>query len=117
MLTDFVYEPYSKVYVRDVIKMSIDDLVSMMSSLESATAYWAGGVLFVSFAMTDSEELAKKEIAGHAYLDKIIFAECEAFTRTVRSSTNIEIGVVNVEKSPLYRNLAVWLKAHPAWDR
>ena len=60
-MTEFVHKPYDKIYVRDMIKLSLDDLIGMMSSLEAANAYWVDGVLFASFAMTESEELAKKE--------------------------------------------------------
>ena len=53
-----------------MIKLDLDDLVSMMSSLESANAYWDGVSLVA--AMTESEELAKKELQNEMYLDKII---------------------------------------------
>ena len=89
----------------------------MMSTLESGTAYWADGVLFASFAMTDSEELAKKEMAGETYIDKIIFAKHENFSKTIKSSTNLEIGVINVQKSYLYQGLIVWLKEQPIWSQ
>ena len=115
-MTDFVHEPYSKIYVRDMIKMSLDDLVNMMSTLESGNAYWVDGVLFASFAMTDSEELAKKEIQGETYLDKLIFAKYENYSKTVKSSTNIEVNVLNVQKSHLYRDLILWLKTQPIWN-
>ena len=99
-----------------MIKLSLDDLISMMSSLESANAYWADGVLFASFAMTESEELAKKEMQNEMYLDKIIFAVYEKYTRTVKSSTNLEIGMLNMSKSKLYRELIAWLKTQSIWN-
>ena len=115
-MTKFVHEPYDTIYVRDIIKMSLDDLLNMMSTLESGNAYWVDGVLFASFAMTDSEELAKKEIQGETYLDKIIFAKHEKYTKTAKSSTNLEINILNVQKSPLYRDLIKWLKLQPIWN-
>ena len=114
-MTDFIHEPYTTIYVRDMIKMSLDDLLNMMSTLESGNAYWADGVLFASFSMTDSEELAKKEIQGETYLDKIIFAKYENYTKTAKLSTNIEINILNVQKSQLYRELVKWLKLQPVW--
>ena len=51
-MTEFIHKPYDKIYVRDMIKLSLDDLIGMMSSLEAANAYWVDGVLFASFAMT-----------------------------------------------------------------
>ena len=59
-MTEFIHKPYTTIYVRDIIKMSLDDLLNMMSTLETGNGYWADGVLFASFSMTDSEELAKK---------------------------------------------------------
>ncbi len=115
-MTEFIHKPYNTVYVRDMIKMSLDDLLSMMSTLESGIAYWADGVIFASFAMTDSEELAKKEILGETYLDKIVFAKYEKYTKTAKLSTNIEINILNVQKSQLYRNLVAWLKTQPIWN-
>ncbi len=115
-MTEFIHKPYNTVYVRDMIKMSLDDLLSMMSTLESGIAYWVDGVIFASFAMTDSEELAKKEIQGETYLDKIVFAKYEKYTKTAKLSTNIEINILNVQKSQLYRNLVAWLKTQPIWN-
>ena len=115
-MTDFSHEPYNEIVVRDIIKLSLDDIINMMSTLESANGYWVDGVLFASFAMTDSEELAKKEIQGITYLDKVVFAKYENYTKTVKSSTNIEIGIINVEKSRLYQDLIAWIKNQPIWS-
>jgi hypothetical protein len=115
-MTEFIHEAYKIIYVRDLIKLSLDDLLSMMASLESGSAYWVDGVLFACFAMTESEELAKKEIQGITYLDKVIFAKYDNYTKTAKLSTNIEINVLNVQKSHLYRDLISWLKIQPIWN-
>jgi hypothetical protein len=31
-MTEFVHKPYDKIFVRDMIKLSLDDLIGMMSS-------------------------------------------------------------------------------------
>ena len=116
-MTEFHHKPYERIFVRDLIKLSLDDLINMMSSLESANAYWIDGVLFASFAMTESEELAKKEMQDEMYLDKIIFAKYEKYTKTVKSSTNFEVGVLNMEKSKLYMDLISWVKTQPIWNK
>jgi hypothetical protein len=116
-MTEFVHEPYKTIHVRDIIKMSLDDLVNMISTLESGSAYWADGVLFVSFTITDSDELGKKEIAGETYLDKIMFTKYDKYTKTAKSSTNVEVNVLNVEKSSTYRDLTAWLKKQPSWEK
>jgi len=115
-VTEFIHKPYDRIYVRDMIKLSLDDLIGMMSSLDAANAYWVNGVLFASFAMTESEELAKKEMQNEMFLDKIIFATYEKYTKTVKSSTNLEIGVLNMQKSKLYKDLIAWLKTQSIWS-
>ncbi|MCH9659083.1 hypothetical protein K0U27_10450 [archaeon] len=114
-MTEFIHKPYDKIYVRDMIKLNLDDLIGMMSSLDAANAYWVDGVLFASFAMTESEELAKKEMQNEMFLDKIIFAIYDDYTKTVKSSTNLEIGVLNMQKSKLYKDLIAWLKMQTIW--
>lgn len=116
LVTEFIHKPYDQIFVREIIKLSLDDLIGMMSSLESANAYWVNGVLFASFAMTESEELAKKEMQNQMYLDKIVFATYENYTKTVKSSTNVEIGVLNMQKSKLYQELIEWVKSQSIWD-
>jgi hypothetical protein len=116
IMTEFVHKPYDKIYVRDIIKLNLDDLIGMMSSLEAANAYWVDEVLFASFAMTESEELAKKEMQNEMFLDKIVFAKYEKYTKTVKSSTNLEIGVLNMQKSKLYKDLIAWLKTQAIWN-
>lgn len=114
-LTEFVHEPYRTVHVRDIVALSLDDLITTISSLEPVNAYWCDGVLFAVFAVSESDELARKEISGETYLDRIMFAKYAEFTRTVKSSTNLEIGAVNVSGSGTYRSMVSWLKKQPAW--
>lgn len=115
-MTEFLYEPYKKIHIREVIKMSLDDLIGMISTLESASAYWAEGVLFVSFLISESEELGKKEIEGEMYLDRVMFTKYDRYTKTAKSSSNVEVNVLNVQKSSLYRELTRWLKKQPVWN-
>lgn len=114
-MTEFTHKPYDRIYVRDMIKLNLDDLIGMMSSLESTNAYWVDGVLFASFAMTESEELAKKEMQNEMYLDKIVFSTYPNYTKTAKSSTNLEIGILNMQKSNIYKDLIAWLKTQPIW--
>ncbi len=116
-MTEFINKPYDRIFVRDIIKLSLDDLIGMMSSLEAANAYWVDGVLFASFAMTESEELAKKEMQNEMHLDKIVFSKYEKYSKTVKSSTNLEIGVLNMQKSKLYIDLIAWLKTQSIWNK
>ena len=115
-MTKFIHNPYDTVYVRDIIKLDIDDLIGMMSSLEAAHAYWVDGVLFASFAMTESEELAKKEMQNEMYLDKVVFTKCLKYTKTIKSSTNLEIGVLDMSNSILYKTMIEWLKQQQIWN-
>lgn len=115
-MTDFIHEPYKAIYVRDLIRMDLDDLINTISTLESANAYWVGGVLFVSFSISESDELGKKEIGGETYLDKIMFTRYDKYTKTARSSTNVVINIVNVQRSRLYQELVSWLKKQPEWN-
>jgi hypothetical protein len=50
------------------------------------------------------------------YLDKIVFSKYEKYTKTVKSSTNLEIGVLNMQKSKLYVDLIAWLKTQSIWN-
>lgn len=116
-MTEFSYEPYKIIHVRDLIKMSLDDLISMISSLEAANAYWADGVLFVSFSISESDELGKKEMQGETYLDRVIFCKYDKYTKTAKSSINVEVNVVNVQTSHLYSDLVKWLKQQSVWTQ
>ena len=37
------------------------------------------------------------------------------YSKTVKSSTNLEIGVLNMQKSKLYTDLIKWLKTQSIW--
>ena len=60
-------------------------------------------------------ELAKKEMNNEMFLDKVIFAVYDNYSKTVKSSTNLEIGVLNMQKSSLYIDLIKWLKTQSIW--
>ena len=49
------------------------------------------------------------------FLDKVIFAVYDSYSKTVKSSTNLEIGVLNMQKSKLYIDLIKWLKTQSIW--
>jgi len=49
------------------------------------------------------------------FLDKVVFAVNKNYSKTVKSSTNLEIGVLNMQKSKLYSDLIQWLKTQPIW--
>ena len=115
-MTDFIHEEYSTMYIRDILKVDQDDLITMMSSTESGLAYWADGVLFACFAMSESEEVAKRELAGTIYMEKVVFAKYEKFSKTIKSTTNFEIPVVNVQNSGMYKKLIEWIKCQPIWN-
>lgn len=115
-MTNFVYKPYDTIIIRNMIKLNTDDLLNMVYALDIEDVYWVDGVLFVSFETTISEELAKKEIEGQTYLEKVIFAKQSQYTKTIKSSSNIEINVFNVRNSKLYRDLIAWIKTQPIWN-
>jgi len=48
--------------------------------------------------------------------ENFVFARYEKYTKTAKLSTNIEINILNVQKSSLYRNLVAWLKTQPIWN-
>ena len=50
------------------------------------------------------------------FLDKIIFAVHKNYTKTVKSSTNLEIRVLSMQKSKLYQDLITWLKTQAIWN-
>lgn len=116
VLPDFVHKEYNTVYIRDVIPMELDDLITMMSGDESELTYWVDGVLFVTFSAIASEILAENEIEGITYVDRLIFTKYPEFSRTVKSSTNFEIAVVNVQNSRLFSKLIHWIKSQPFWN-
>jgi len=60
--------------------------------------------------------LAKKEMQNEMHLDKIVFAKYGKYTKTVKSTTNLEIGVLNMQKSKLYIDLIAWLKTQSIWN-
>lgn len=103
-------------YIRDVIPMELDDLITMMSGDGAGLAYWADGVLFVAFSADASESLARKEIDGTTYVDRLIFTKYTEFSRTVKSTTNFEIPVVNVQNSNFFDKLIRWIKSQPFWN-
>lgn len=116
VLVDFVHQEYKTVYIRDVIPMDLDDLITMMSGDGAGLAYWADGVLFVAFSTDASESMARKEIEGITYLDRLIFTKHPRFSRTVKSTTNFEIPVVNVQNSNFFGKLIRWIKSQPFWN-
>ena len=115
-MPNFIHREYKTVYIRDVVRMDLDDLITMMSGDTSAPAYWVDGVLFVAFSAEPSESISKKEIEGIVYIEKMLFTKYPVFSRTARSAINYEIPVVNMQNSKLFGELVKWLKGQPFWN-
>lgn len=109
-------QKYNRVVIRDIIRVNLDDLIMMLSAIESNLAYWNDGVLFACFTPTESEALAISELQGVIHFDRVFFTKHPTFTRTVKSTTNFEIPVINVQNSELYSELIKWLKSQPVWN-
>ena len=114
-MTDFIHNPYKTVYVRDMIKMSLDDLLNMMSTLESGNAYWAEGVL-CELCHDRLWRIGKKRddwgnISRQNYFFKIwkIYQNGKIFYQHWNQR-------IKCAKKPLYRDLISWIKTQPIWN-
>lgn len=96
--------------------MDIDDLITVMSGVEPTLVYWIDGVLFATFITDAPESTEEKEIQGIIYVDRLIFTKYPEFSRTVKSTDNFEIPVVNVQNSRMFGELIHWLKNQPFWN-
>ena len=115
-MTEFVQEEYKKIIIRKVVKVDLDDFIAIVSNADANLAYWTDGVLFTYFFTPESEAMSALEIEGKGYMEKVVFAKYPQFTRTVKSASNFEIAVVNMQTGGFYLDLVRWIKSRPIWD-
>lgn len=114
-MTEFVYKPYDRIYVRDMVELGMDNFIDIISELDTH-AYWADGILFTSFGAAESEELAKKQLEGQMYIERVIFTRYNDYSETVKSTRNMSIVALDVRSNDTCRELVAWIKSQKVWD-
>jgi len=69
-MTEFIHKPYEKIYVRDMIKLNLDDLIG--NSSDSVIAKLANNTPSAQYAFAASRDdiLAKKRCKTKCFLTK-----------------------------------------------
>jgi hypothetical protein len=114
-MVEISFEPLKKVIVRELVKYDspqqmVGSLAIIMRMGQPILLNWCDGIVFVSQPIPPPE-MPEEYAKGELYIASISYAPMPEFVHNVRS-TNMEMPVIDVSRSPLSQELAKFLKSH-----
>ena len=113
-MVEILHEPLKRIVVREIVKYDspqqlVNALAFIMKMGQPILLTWAEGVVFVSQPIPPPE-MPEEYARGELYIASVSFAPMQDYNSTVKSG-NIEMGVIDVSRSPLSQELARFLKS------
>ena len=113
-MVEIVHEPLKRIVVREVVKYDapqqlVNALAFIMKMGQPILLTWAEGVVFVSQPIPPPE-MPEEYVRGELYIASISFAPMSEYSNNVKSG-NVEMGVIDVSRSPLSQELARFLRS------
>ncbi len=114
-MVEISFEPLKKVVVRELVKYDnaqqlVGSLAIIMRMGQPILLNWCDGIVFVSQPIPPPE-MPEEYAKGELYIASISYAPMPEFVHNVRS-TNMEMPVIDVSRSPLSQELTKFLKSH-----
>lgn len=113
-MVEIIEKPQKRLVVGErVFYKAPDDLasfVALSAAGHPVAIYWAEGILFIpSGAFPDSEVMVERYLEGETHWASVAYARLDKFQEKMRIQ-GIEIPVVDVSRSQVMKEAAVWLK-------
>src|SRR5713226_5023923 len=114
-MVEIAHEPLKRVVVRELVKYDnaqqlVNSLAIIMKMGQPILLNWCDGIVFVSQPIPPPE-MPEEYAKGELYIASISYAPMPEFVHNVRS-TNMEMPVIDVSRSPLSQELTKFLKSH-----
>ncbi len=113
-MVEIIHEPLKRIVVREIVKYEspqqlVNALAFIMKMGQPILLTWAEGVVFVSQPIPPPE-MPEEYVRGELYIASISFAPMSEYSNNVKSG-NVEMGVIDVSRSPLSQELARFLRS------
>ena len=113
-MVEIVHEPLKRIVLREMVRYDtpqqmVNALAFIMKMGQPILLTWAEGVVFVSQPIPPPD-MPEEYARGELYIASISFAPMPEYGNNVKSG-NVEMGVIDVSRSPLSRDLAQFLKS------
>jgi len=115
-MVEFVYEPYKKVVIHEIVQYDLQTLIHLhglgiQAGQLGRPINWANGIAFGQRTLPPTEEVVKEQIQGKVHWSFLAFAYMSTHQPIITiPEGNIRIPVVDLSDNSLFRELAEWLK-------
>lgn len=112
---EFVYEPYKKVVIHEIVQYDIQMLVNLQGyGIEAGQLgnplFWANGIAFYYRVLPPTEKIIKEMIRGTVHWNSLNFAFMPKHQPNFIIGGNVRIPIINFNNQKQFRDLAEWLK-------
>jgi hypothetical protein len=115
-LVEFVYEPWKRIVIHEIVKYSFDTLVHLQclgvqSGQLSPPLFWADGLAFKHVSMPPTEDVIKAQIKGKIHWSQLAFAFLPEYKQGVTlPQGNVTVPILDLTNNNLFIDLAAWIK-------
>ena len=110
------YEPFKEVVIKEYVRFErIADLIYIFAQLRAGGApvslSWANGIVFIHSAMiSETDQVIEDFLNGKVYWANVSFAEMPDYKPIFETKEKLQVPVVNLSSSEIFRQVAEWLK-------
>ncbi len=110
------YEPFEEIVIKEYIRFEkIEDLIFTFAQAriggEPVILSWANGVAFMhSPLILDNDQIVEDLLKGRVYWTNVSFAEMSEYKPIFETREKVQVPIINVNSSPIFRQVAEWLK-------
>lgn len=110
------YEPFKQIVIKEYIRFErIEDLIFTFAqariSGDPVILSWANGIAFIhSPLILDNNQIVEDLLNGKVYWTNVSFAEMPKYKPIFETREKAQVPIINVNSSPLFREVAEWLK-------
>ena len=106
--------PVKKIIIFETLKLSIDELLKRIGLLAGTGHFvslqWAEGIVFLASPFhPECDVIVEEAMKGNMYWGTVMFAEMPKY-EPIRKIGGIEIPIMDQSPSPVFRQVAQWLK-------
>jgi hypothetical protein len=109
-------EPFKEIVILEHTRFPTIDHLARFANIaaggKTTGVYWANGVAFVYYPLPTTTEIAAKALIEEkkVYWAFVSYALMPEYRQLIETKERIIVPVIDMSTSPLFRNVAQWLK-------
>ena len=117
-MTKFLYEPYEKIIVKNLVHENLENLISQCNYRRQPEVFWVNGMIIsipkLIYAAGNKEY--DNMMKGIQYYEKVVFVKLPKYVSTITQKNCVDyVRVMDYSNNNKIKELSNWIESHPIW--